>query len=92
MKIETTRSRRPSAAALAMAGFAAVFTLSFHSADAAAPSPEARYIATRDAAIKKFSPMYDAGALDDAATKAEAAAFTDLLTQMSAILKQPSPK
>jgi hypothetical protein len=92
MKIETTRSRHPWARAFTIASLAAFFTLGVHNAGAAAPSPEDRYIATRDAAIKKFSPMYDAGALDDAATKAEAAAFADLLTQMSAILKQPSPK
>jgi hypothetical protein len=61
-------------------------------AGAAQPSPEDRYIATRDAAIGKLSPLYDAGALDDAATKAEAAAFADLLAQMKAILKEPARK
>ena len=57
-----------------------------------AASPEARYIATRDAAIGKFSPLYDAGALDEAATKAEAVAFADLQAQMSAILQEPARK
>jgi hypothetical protein len=50
------------------------------------PSPEDRYIATRDAAIEKFSPIYDAGKFDDTAKKAEDAAFADLKAQMSAIL------
>lgn len=56
-----------------------------------ASAPEDRYIATRDAAIRKFSPLYDAGALDDAANKAETAAFADLQAQMSAILREPAP-
>jgi hypothetical protein len=64
----------------------------FANAGAAPLSPEDKYIATRDAAIKKLSPLYDAGALDDAATRAEAAAFADLLVQMSAILKEPARK
>jgi hypothetical protein len=50
------------------------------------PSLEERYIATRDAAIEKFSPIYDAGKFDDTAKKAEDAAFADLKAQMSAIL------
>ena len=70
----------------------AVSLLGFANAGAAPLSPEDKYIATRDAAIKKLSPLYDAGALDDAATKAEAAAFADLLVQMSAILKEPARK
>jgi hypothetical protein len=57
-----------------------------------APAPEDRYIATRDAAIGKFSPLYDAGALDDAANKAEAAAFADLQAQLNAILREPARK
>jgi hypothetical protein len=56
------------------------------------PSPEDRYIATRDAAIEKFSPLYDAGNVDDAAKKAEDAAFADLKAQMSAILSEPDRK
>jgi hypothetical protein len=56
------------------------------------PSLEDRYIAARDAAIKKFSPMYDAGALDDTAKKAEEAAFAVLKAQMAAILGEPGRK
>jgi hypothetical protein len=88
MRIGTTRSSRFHQGA----AIAAVVILGAQHADAAPPSPEAHYIATRDAAIRKISPLYDAGALDEAATKAEAAAFADLLTQMNAVLKQPSPK
>jgi hypothetical protein len=63
-------------------------------ADAAplAPSPEDRYLATRDAAIAKFSPVYDAGKFDDAAKMAEEAAFADLKAQMAAILGEPGRK
>jgi hypothetical protein len=50
------------------------------------PSPEDRYIATRDAAIEKFSPIYDAGKFDDTEKQAEEAAFADLKAQMRAIL------
>jgi hypothetical protein len=50
------------------------------------PSLEDRYIATRDAAIEKFSPIYDAGKFDDTAKKTEAAAFADLQAQMVTIL------
>jgi hypothetical protein len=62
---------------------------------AAAPpklSPEDRYVAARDAAIKKFSAIYDTGKVDDAAKQAEEAAFADLKTQMSAILGEPDRK
>jgi hypothetical protein len=76
----------------ALAGIVAVCVVGFANAGAAPLSPEDKYIATRDAAIKKLSPLYDAGALDNAATRAEAAAFADLLTQMSAILKEPARK
>jgi hypothetical protein len=69
---------------------ALVVTLS--SASAASSAAEDRYIATRDAAIKKISPLYDAGSLDAAATKAEAAAFADLQAQMSAILGETARK
>jgi hypothetical protein len=86
------RARRPKPLAeLACALAASVILLSNASA-APPPSPEDRYIATRDAAIKKLSPLYDAGALDDAATRAEAVAFADLQTQMAAILKEPARK
>ena len=67
-----------------MACAAAALMIALSPAGAAPLSPEDKYIATRDATIAKFSPLYDAGALDDAATKAEAAAFADLLAQMSA--------
>jgi hypothetical protein len=53
------------------------------------PSPEDRYVATRDAAIEKFSPIYDAGTADDTAKQAEKAAFADLQAQMSAIMGEP---
>ena len=76
----------------ASAGIVAVFALGFANAGAAPLPPEDKYIATRDAAIKKLSPLYDAGALDDAATRAEAAAFAELLMQMTAILKEPVRK
>ena len=56
------------------------------------PSPEDRYVATRDAAIEKFSPIYDAGKFDDTAKQAEEAAFADLKTQMSAIVGEPDRK
>lgn len=56
------------------------------------PALEERYIATRDAAIGKFSPIYDAGKFDDTAQKAEEAAFADLKAQMSAILGEPGRK
>jgi hypothetical protein len=63
-----------------------------HGGIASSASPEDRYIATRDAAIEKFSPLYDAGALDDAATRAETAAFADLQAQIGAILREPRRK
>jgi hypothetical protein len=53
------------------------------------PSLEDHYVATRDAAIEKFSKLDDAGNLDDATTKAEDAARADLQAQMSAILNEP---
>jgi len=85
--IAKRRACRSICAAMAFAGL----LLSTGVAGSAA-SPEARYIATRDAAIAKFSPLYDAGALDEAATKAEAAAFADLHGQLSAILHEPARK
>jgi hypothetical protein len=53
-------------------------------ADAAplSPSPEDRYIATRDAAIERFSSIYDAGRFDDAAKKGADTARADLQAQM----------
>jgi hypothetical protein len=84
-EIAKRRACRSICTALAFAGLLLTTVVAV-----SAPSPEARYIATRDAAIAKFSPLYDAGALDDAATKAEAAAFADLQAQMSAILHEPA--
>jgi hypothetical protein len=52
----------------------------------AASALEDRYIASRDAAIKKLSPIYDAGKFDDAAKKAEDAVVADLTAQMTAIV------
>jgi len=49
-------------------------------------SLEDRYVASRDAAIKKLKPLYDAGGMDDAATKAESVARADLEAQLRAIL------
>lgn len=49
-------------------------------------SPEDRYLAARDAAIDKFSPIYDAGTFDDAAAKAEETARAGLQAQLSGIL------
>jgi hypothetical protein len=56
-------------------------------ASAASPKPalEDRYIAARDAAITKISPLYE-GNFDDAARKIEEAARADLKVQMEAIL------
>ena len=61
------------------------------SANAAPPSPEDRYVATRDAAIGKISKLYDNGKADDAA-KAEKTVSADLLTQMKAIVAEPDRK
>src|SRR5258708_31371097 len=55
-------------------------------------SPEDRYVATRDTAIAKFSPVYDAGKSDDATTKAEDGVFADLKAQLAAILGEPARK
>ena len=69
-----------------------IVTLSGAGAAPLAPSPEDRYVATRDAAIAKFSPIYDAGKSDDATTKAEDVVFADLKAQMAAILGEPARK
>jgi hypothetical protein len=73
----------PIAASIAAAYFIAM--ISHAIAAPLKPTPEERYIATRDAAIKKLQPMYDASN-SDAANKAEAAVVADLQTQMTAIL------
>ena len=49
-------------------------------------SLEDRYIESRDAAIKKLKPLYDAGTADDAASKADDAARAELEAQLRAIL------
>jgi hypothetical protein len=64
----------------------AMLVATFASAVAAPSSPEDRYIAARDAAIEKISPIYDAGKFDDAAQKIEDAARADLQAQMGALL------
>jgi hypothetical protein len=69
-----------------------VASISNTSAAPLRPSLEERYIATRDAAIEKFSPIYDSGKFDDAAKKAEEAAFADLSAQMSALLSERDRK
>jgi hypothetical protein len=51
-----------------VAAIGAIATLSGAGAAPLAASPEDRYVATRDAAIAKFSPIYDAGKSDDATT------------------------
>ncbi|MEI9925599.1 MAG: hypothetical protein WDN50_21020 [Bradyrhizobium sp.] len=75
-------------ASITAACFAA--TLSASGAAPLKPSPEDRYFAARDAAIKKLQPMYDANNFD-AASKAEAAAVA-LQTQMTAVLGERSYK
>jgi hypothetical protein len=57
------------------------------SANAAPPSPEARYVAARDAAIAKISKLYDDKQPDDA-LKAETAAGADLLTLLVPIVAE----
>jgi hypothetical protein len=88
MKADMT-PKFPVAASLAAACFAAMLATS--SAASLKPSPEERYIATRDAAIKKLQPMYDANN-SDAASKAEATVVADLQSQMTAILGERSYK
>lgn len=61
-------------------------TLAHAGAAPATAALEDRYIAARDAAIEKLSPLYDAGKFDDAAKQAEDAVVADLAAQMTAIL------
>jgi hypothetical protein len=68
---------------------AAIAVALFSVIAAHAVAPEDRYIAARDAAIEKFSAIYDAGKFDDAATAAEETARADLTAQISAILNEP---
>jgi hypothetical protein len=67
----------------------AVAVVSATAAQATSPklSLEDRYVAARDAAIAKISPLYD-GNFDDAAKKTEEAARADLQSQMEAILNE----
>ena len=83
-------ARSGSGAACAVAYLVAM--LSSAGAAPLKPSPEDRYVTTRDAAIEKFSPKYDAGNFDDTAKQAEEAAFADLKAQMSAIMAEPDRK
>jgi hypothetical protein len=77
------------AASIAAACFVAMLSSAF--AAPLKPTPEDRYIAIRDAAIKKLQPMYDANNFD-AASKAEAVVVADLLTQMTAVLGEHTYK
>jgi hypothetical protein len=88
IEIECPMPIRFSDAAMTLARSCAVAVLvaTQASAVAAPSSPEDRYIAARDAAIEKISPIYDAGTFDDAAQKVEDAARAGLQAQMSAIL------
>ncbi len=72
----------------ALASYAVAFVIAAASAGAAPTpsSPEDRYIASREQAIKKLKPIYDAGNVNDAGTKAEEAARADLEAQMRALL------
>lgn len=69
-------------------GVASCIMAMLSNASAAPPKPslEDRYIITRDAAIGKLQPIFDAGNADAAANKAEAAVRADLQAQMIAIL------
>jgi hypothetical protein len=87
--MKTDMSSKFTVAAIAAGCFVAM--LSASSAASLEPSPEERYIATRDAGIKKLQPMYDANN-SDAANKAEAAVVADLLTQMTAIVGERTYK
>jgi hypothetical protein len=82
--------KAPGAAMIAAACFVAM--LSSAIAAPLKPTPEDRYIAARDAAIKKLQPIYDAGNAEDAANKAEAAVVADLQIQMTAILGERTYK
>jgi hypothetical protein len=82
--------KSPGAASIAAACFVA--TLSNATAAPLKPTLEDRYIVSRDAAIEKLQPIYDAGNADDAANKAEAAVVADLRAQMTAILGERTYK
>jgi hypothetical protein len=82
--------KAPVATSIVVACFVAV--LSGATAAPLKPSLEDRYIATRDAAIERLQPIFDAGNADDAANKAEDAVVVDLKAQMTAILGEHSYK
>jgi hypothetical protein len=71
-----------------------IFSLCLAATNATAAPPakqaEDRYIAARDAAIRKISAIYDAGNPDDSARKAEEAATAELGSQMRAIIDEPA--
>jgi hypothetical protein len=76
---------KAAATALCAIGFLITGLLTAGAAPAQS-SPDDRYVASREAAIKKLKPLYDAGAMDDAGTKAEDAARANLEVQLRAIL------
>jgi hypothetical protein len=71
-----------------------IFSLCLAATNATAAPPakqaEDRYVAARDAAIRKISAIYDAGNPDDGARKAEEAATAELGSQMRAIINEPA--
>jgi hypothetical protein len=78
--------KRPPGRRLISAAACAVAMLASAAAAPLKPSLEDRYIATRDAAIERLQPIFDAGNAEDAADKAEDAVRVDLQAQMTAIL------
>jgi hypothetical protein len=72
---------------LIRAAVASCLLAALSSANSAPPSPEARYVAARDAAIAKISKLYDDKKPDDA-LKAETAAGADLLTLLGPIVAE----
>jgi hypothetical protein len=72
---------------LIRAAVASCLLAALSSANSAPPSPEARYVAARDAAIAKISKLYDDKKPDDA-LKAETAAGADLLTLLAPIVAE----
>src|SRR4051812_34980360 len=63
----------------------------FASANAAAPSPEARYIAARDAAIKNITKMYN-DKKNDEAFKTTEQLSADLLVKLAPIVAETGRK
>ena len=85
-----TASKAPAVTLIRLATSLAVLACAALAAPAGAapPSAEDRYVAARDAAIGKFSAIYDAETFDDAAKAAEEAARADLLRRMDAIMNE----